>query len=108
MRLYKNLKYHNSYIVADFNSAYKIETADKIWAIKKIEDVDSISNSLSITNDYDMLSSDVDDNFVYRKILGRDNFNFKDRYENKIISRVAQGDFRRNITYNFLKSKRGV
>lgn len=103
----KNLRYHNSYIVADFNSAYKIETADKLWAVKKIEDVDSISNSITITNDYDMISSDVEDNFVFKRILGRDKFDFKDRYEHKLISKVAQGDFRRNTTYSFLKSKKG-
>lgn len=103
----KNLKYHNSFIIADFNSAYKIETADKLWAIKKIEDIDSISNSITITNDYDMLSSDVEGNFIFKKILGREIFNFKDRYEHKLISKVAQGDIRRNITYSFLKSKKG-
>ncbi|SHF19117.1 peptidase U34 [Caloramator proteoclasticus] len=103
----KNLKYHNSFIVADFNSAYKIETAGYIWAIKKIEDVDSISNSISITNDYDMLSNDVEDNFIYKRILGRENFNFKERYENRLVAKVAEGDFRRNITYSYLKSKQG-
>lgn len=103
----KNLRYHNSFIVADFSSAYKIETAGKFWAIKKIEDVDSISNSLSITCDYDMLSSDAKDNFIYKKILGRENFNFKERYENKLVAKVAQGDFRRSITYSFLNNKKG-
>ncbi|MDO6354309.1 hypothetical protein Q3V94_04325 [Caloramator sp. CAR-1] len=103
----KNLRYHNSFIIADFNSAYKLETADKKWALKKIEDFDSISNSLSITDDYDMLSSDAEEGFIYNKVTNRKNFNFKERYENKLIAKIASGDFRRNITYNFLKEKKG-
>ncbi|WDU84346.1 hypothetical protein [Caloramator sp. Dgby_cultured_2] len=107
MWIYKNLRYHNSFIIADFNSAYKLETADKKWALKKIEDFDSISNSLSITDDYDMLSSDAEEGFIYNKVTNRKNFNFKERYENKLIAKIASGDFRRNITYNFLKEKKG-
>ncbi|KRQ86911.1 Peptidase family C69 [Caloramator mitchellensis] len=104
----KNLRYHNSFIVADFKSAYKLETAGKVWALKKIEDYDSISNTISITDDYDMLSSDVlEEGFVYTKILNRKNFDFKARYENKIIAKVAMGDFRRNRTRSLLKEKKG-
>ncbi|SKA75543.1 Dipeptidase [Caloramator quimbayensis] len=103
----KDLRYHNSYIIADFKSAYKIETADRLWAIKKIEDFDSISNSLSITDDYDMLSSDLGDTFEYKNIIGREKYNFKDKHENKIIARIAKGDLRRNITYSFLNQKKG-
>lgn len=103
----KDLRYHNSYIIADFKSAYKIETADRLWAIKKIDDFDSISNSLSITDDYDMLSSDLGDTFEYKNIISRERYNFKNKHENKIIARIAQGDFRRNITYSFLMDKKG-
>lgn len=40
--------YHNSFIIADPQEAFVLETADKWWIAEKVKDIRSISNSLSI------------------------------------------------------------
>jgi len=46
--------YHNSYIIADHQEAYVLETADKWWIVEEVKDVRAISNSLSIRGKGDM------------------------------------------------------
>lgn len=40
--------YHNSFLIADPDEAYVIETADKWWIVEKVEDFRILSNQLSI------------------------------------------------------------
>ncbi|MBY8987413.1 MAG: peptidase C69, partial [Candidatus Lokiarchaeota archaeon] len=46
--------YHNSYIIADNNEAYVLETADRWWIVETVKDLRSISNNLSIRGKGDM------------------------------------------------------
>ena len=43
----KNMFYHNSFLIADPNGAYILETAGMFWVLKRIEGYTSISNILN-------------------------------------------------------------
>lgn len=53
----KDWPYHNSFLVADPTAAYLLETSDRHWALRKVADVASLSNHLSIGSDWDTLSA---------------------------------------------------
>jgi len=90
----KNLFYDNSYLIADFEEAYVLETAGKNWAYKKVEDIYSISNSITLRDNYDESSFEK-------------GIDFKKTFEKKLFAKISSGDFRRNITYSKLKSLQG-
>ena len=50
----KKFYYDNSYLIADGNEAYILETAGKDWVLKQIETKGNISNALTINYDYDI------------------------------------------------------
>ncbi len=47
-----NSHFDSSFLMADTKEAYILETAGRKWAVKKIEDFDSISNMLGISTNY--------------------------------------------------------
>ncbi|MDP3284868.1 MAG: C69 family dipeptidase, partial [Desulfobacterales bacterium] len=49
----KKMVYHNSFIMADGKEAWVLETAGHLWAAKKVKDCYSISNGLTIGEEYD-------------------------------------------------------
>lgn len=48
----KDFRYDNSFLIADKASVWKLETAGRHWAAKKVENADSISNALTIGRDF--------------------------------------------------------
>lgn len=49
--------YDNSYLIADANESYIVETSGKEWVVKKLITQGNISNRLSITTDYESSSN---------------------------------------------------
>lgn len=47
--------YQNSFIIADSKEAWVLETADKFWIAEKVKNVRSISNTLTIGKEYDLI-----------------------------------------------------
>jgi len=52
----KDWGYHNSFLIADRCEAFLLETSDRHWAARRIQDVGSASNRLTIRQDWDALS----------------------------------------------------
>ena len=55
----QSLYYHNSFIIADSKEAWVLETADYQWAAKKVKDIYSISNAITIENEWDFNSDEL-------------------------------------------------
>jgi len=55
----KDWAYQNSFLVADRREAYVLETSDRRWALRRIRDLGSASNHLTIGDDWDAVSPDL-------------------------------------------------
>ncbi len=93
--------YHNSFILADPKDAYVLETAGKHWVAKKIDSFYSISNAVTIEDDWDMASDSV------ISLSKSSNFSFSKRFSDKFYTYFAHGRERREFTYKLLAEREG-
>jgi len=54
-----NSHFDSSYLMADQEEAYVLETAGRHWAVKKVDAIASISNMLGIRTDWDFCSDEI-------------------------------------------------
>ncbi|MGC9180866.1 MAG: C69 family dipeptidase [Vulcanisaeta sp.] len=94
--------YSNSFMIADPNEAWVLETAGKYWVAKRIDTVYSISNALTIDDDWDLASDEVVR--LSRRIR---NFSFSRYFSDKVYTYFAHGRDRRRFTFNALKAREG-
>ena len=104
----EELYYHNSFIIANADDAWVLETVDKQWAARQIKDVYSISNCLTLGNNYDIASPNLVDLAIqkgFSKSQGQ--FHLAKDYSDFIFTTFGKGRARRETTICVLEEQKG-
>ena len=104
----EELYYHNSFILANADDAWVLETVDKQWAAKQIQDVYSISNCLTIKGQWDIASPELVELAVNKGLAkSTKGFDYARDYSDFIYTNFGKGRNRRATTYNILGEQTG-
>jgi dipeptidase len=102
------LYYHNSFLIANADDAWVLETIDKQWAAKQVKDVYSISNCLTIGKQYDLSSESLVD-FATQKGMSKskNDFHLARDFNDFLYTNFGKGLTRRETTFNALDTQKG-
>ncbi|MCI0513430.1 C69 family dipeptidase [candidate division KSB1 bacterium] len=100
--------YHNSFLIADPVEAWLLETVDRHWAAKKITGYYSISNQLTISQDFDRSSPELAPAAIAKGwCKNRADFDFARDYSDFLFTKFSYSHSRRERTMARLKSAAG-
>jgi secernin len=102
--------YHNSFLIADAEEAFILETAGKHWAVKQVYKIASISNCLTIEEDYDEISRGLEEHARQKGYVKKGtSFNFQRDFSDPLFTHFARGKIRAQCSYGrMLGNKRGI
>lgn len=104
----KRFLYMNSFLIADQREAYVLETVKSWWAWKQITDFWTISNIISLEQDFDACSPGLIENAIKKGYCRRESdFNFRECYSDRIFTWGAKGKQRQNRSRKMLSQKKG-
>jgi len=104
----KIVYYMNSFIIADPQEAYVLETVKSWWAWKKIEKYWSISNIISLQQDFDECSPGLIENAIDKGYCkNRETFNFRKCYSDTVRTKRVSGRARQQCSRYLLSNKNG-
>ncbi len=104
----QRLRYMNSFLIADSQEAYVLETVKSWWAWKRITDCWSISNIISLGKEFDACSPGLIENAIKKGYCKSEaDFNFRNCYSDRIITWGAMGTPREARSRAFLMERKG-
>ena len=104
----KGLNYHNSFLIADAEEAYVLETAGKWWIVEIVRDFRSISNNISIRGKGDMRKEGIVQHAIEQHYCNDDDeFDFKMNFSPSQLPDVFPLDSRDGCSLNQLISNKG-
>lgn len=103
-----SLFYHNSFIFADPIEAYVLETANKHWVAIKVDGIRSISNGLTIEEDFDFSSKGIEDYARKKGYLKKGEiFNFRKVFSDSFYTYFSKCKIRQKRSTDLLNKYKG-
>jgi secernin len=97
--------YHNSFLIAGPSEAWVLETAGPHWAARRIEDLYSISNAITIGNEWDLASKDLVEHATQQGwCRNRADFDFARCYSDTINTRFSDARKRQPYTTHLMQA----
>jgi dipeptidase len=106
----KDWPYHNSFLVADRRAAYLLETSDRRWALRRVQDIGSASNHLGIGADWDALADGAIEHAIAHGWWDEDadaRFDFAAAYRDTSLAPAVISSGRHRRTCELLGAARG-